>query len=450
MIEAPMPTRAEVNDIFNTLADGADGLVLAAETAIGVNPVACANMVVRLVREFRRPDFPPTTYAPGDTSLLVEPHGGTLVDRVAPADAREDISGLPVLRVDSEDLIDAEQIAFGTFSPLTGFMGSKALSAVLEDYRLPDGTVWPLPIVLRVAPEDARALGGADRVVLAGSDGVPHSVLDVFEIYEIDPDAIAERWFGTSSTAHPGVDWLARGPHTAIAGDVTLLSRMRPDNARYDLAPSQLRFIFAHKGWSRVVGFHTRNVAHRAHEYIQLEALRRTFADGLFISPVVGRRKVGDFLASTVLDSYQSLIDSGIYPEGRVLLSSFRTYARYAGPREAVFTALCRKNMGCSHIVIGRDHTGVGDFYAPDASQELFERLGDIGIRPVVFDAVGYDSEAKEFVEGSSGAAVEKISATRVRDLLAGGRPVPEWLLRPEVLQALRQRSAAGLPLVQD
>ena len=451
MIESPMPTRAEVNDIFNTLTDGADGLVLAAETAIGVNPVACANMVVRLVREFRRQDFPADTYTLSDTSLLMAPHGGTLVDRVAGPELRTQIDGLPRLEVGTEDLIDAEQIALGTFSPITGFMGSEALQSVLDGYRLPDGTAWPLPVVLRVPRDKAKSLAKVPRVVLTGADGVPHSVLDITEIYELDPAALAERWFGTASREHPGVDQLWRGNTSAIAGDVTLLSRVRSESARYDLAPSQLRFIFAHKGWSRVVGFHTRNVAHRAHEHIQLEALRRTHADGLFISPVLGRRKKGDFLPDAVLDSYQALIDAGVYPEGKVLLSSFRTYPRYAGPREAVFTALCRKNMGCSHIVVGRDHTGVGNFYAPDASHALFETLGDIGIRPVLFDAVGYDPEARSFVEsGAPGNRIETISATRVRDLLAAGKAVPEWLLRPEALQSLRQRTAAGLPIVQE
>jgi ATP sulfurylase len=449
MIEAPVPTRAEVNDIYNTLADGADGLVLAAETAIGVNPVACANMVVRLVREFRRKDFPADTYTLGETSLLVPPHGGTLITRIAPPHLRDQVDGLPRLEVNQEDLVDAEQIALGTFSPLSGFMDKTTLDAVLDTYRLPDGTVWPLPVVLRVPAESASALAGQPRVVLTGPDGVAHSILDVSEMFEIDPAAVAERWFGTGSREHPGVEQLYNHSRIAIAGDITLIAPARRANPQYELSPSQLRLIFTHKGWSRVVGFHTRNVAHRAHEYIQLKALQQTYADGLLISPVVGKRKTGDFLAETVMDCYQALIDGSIYPEGRVLLSGFQTYPRYAGPREAVFTALCRKNMGCSHFIIGRDHTGVGNFYAPDASQTLFAELGDIGIQPVLFDAVGYDPVAKEYVESAAGTATQAISATQIRDLLVAGEPVPEWLLRPEALQALREREQNGQPLVQ-
>lgn len=450
MIEAPVPTRAEVNDIYNTLADGADGLVLAAETAIGVNPVACANMVVRLVREFRRKNFPAETYTLGDTSLLVRPHGGELINRIAPPGLRDDLDGLPRLEVAKEDLVDAEQIATGTFSPLCGFMDRSSLESVLDDYRLPDGTVWPLPIVLRVSPERAQALAGQSKAVLTGPDGVPHSMIEISEIFEIDPAAVAQRWFGTESREHPGVAQLHSLSRTMVAGDITLIAPATRANPRYEMSPAQLRLIFTHKGWSRVVGFHTRNVAHRAHEYIQLKALERTHSDGLLISPVIGKRKSGDFLAETVLDGYQALIDAGIYPEGRVLLSSFLTYPRYAGPREAVFTALCRKNMGCSHFIIGRDHTGVGDFYSPDASQELFAALGDIDIKPVLFDAVGYDAAADEYVEAIEGAEVQAISATRVRDLLVAGEPVPEWLLRPEAYAALRKRVDDGRPLVQD
>jgi len=329
-------------------------------------------------------------------------------------------------------------------------MDRSTLESVLDDYRLPDGTVWPLPVVLRAAPEAAQTLAGQSKVVLTGPDGVPHSLLEISEIFEIDPAAVAERWFGTDSRAHPGVEQLYSRSRTLIAGDITLIAPATHANPRYEMSPAQLRLIFTHKGWSRVVGFHTRNVAHRAHEYIQLKALELTHSDGLLISPVVGRRKSGDFLAETVLDCYQALIDSGVYPEGRVLLSSFLTYPRYAGPREAVFTALCRKNMGCSHFIIGRDHTGVGDFYAPDASQALFAALGDIGIKPVLFDAVGYDAALEEYVETTAGDQVQAISATRVRDLLVAGEPVPEWLLRPEAFSALRKRVDAGHALVQD
>ena len=450
MIASPTPTRAEVNDIFNTLSDGADGLVLAAETAIGINPVACANMVVKLVREFRRDDFPTETYALTDTSLLVPPHGGSLVSRIASESESEATAGLPRLAVSEDDLTDAEQIAIGTFSPLTGFMDRETLSSVLDGNALPSGVVWPLPVVLTVAEAEAAAVRGKDRVVLTAPGGAPHSILDIREIYEIEPDALAGRWFGTESDEHPGVRRLRTGGSFAIAGDVTLIRRLPHANSRYDMTPSQLRFIFAHKGWSRIVGFHTRNVAHRAHEFIQMQALERTHADGLFISPVVGRRKPGDFLAETVFDCYQALMRSGAYPEGRVLLGSFQTYPRYAGPREAVFTALCRKNMGCSHFIVGRDHTGVGNFYAPDASHALFDALGDIGIELVPFDTVGHDASADRYVEGSDVAGVQAISATLVRDLLTSGSPVPEWLARPAVVEALRSRAASGKSLFQD
>ena len=450
MIEAPTPTRAEVNDIFNTLSDGADGLVLAAETAIGVNPVACANMVVRLVREYRRKDFPADRYTPEDTSLLAPPHGGVLINRIVPQSEIDDAADLPMLQVTTEDLVDAEQIGIGTFSPLTGFMDKACLNSVLDDYRLPNGTVWPLPIILQVPEERARNLSKNSRAVLVGPNGNPHSAIDISDIYPIEPDKVAERWFQTSSMDHPGVRKLHEAGQIAIAGDITVIKPADSANQQFELSPPQIRQVFSHKGWSRVVGFHTRNLAHRAHEFIQLAAMERTHADGLLISPVVGKRKPGDFLAGTVLDCYQALIEAGIYAEGRVLLSSFRTYPRYAGPREAVFTALCRKNMGCSHFIVGRDHTGVGNFYAPDASQALFEELGDIGIQPVLFGAVGYDADLDRYVESDTTNRVEPISATRIRDLLASRQPLPEWLLRAEVVRALENRLDSGKPLIQE
>ena len=181
------------------------------------------------------------------------------------------------------------------------------------------------------------------------------------------------------------------------------------------LTPSQTRFLFNQKGWERVVGFHTRNVAHRAHEHIQIEALRITDADGLLISPVIGPRKRGDFQSSAVLASYQACLESGIYPQNHAVLSGFASYPRYAGPREAVFTAICRQNMGCSHFIVGRDHTGVSDYYKPDDSQRLFETIGDIGIVPVFFGVIGYDATRDAYGEDLNGH-LAPISGTEVRE----------------------------------
>jgi pyruvate kinase len=453
MTSSPTPTRAEVNDIYNTLEDGADGLVLAAETAIGRYPVNCARMVVKIIQQFRDKaetgaDVFPTRIA--SPPVGSEPHGGHLVCRKP--EPRDDAAreGLPTLRVGDDELTDVEQIVRGTYSPVGGFMDRDCLASVLDGHRLPNGLVWTMPIVLPVAREAAARLGRGDRVVLARQDGSPHSVLDVSEIFQFDLDVLARKWFGTVSQAHPGVARIrARGDHF-LAGEVALIQPLPLPYRRYDLTPAQLRAVFAHKGWNRVVGFHSRNLVHRGHEALQLAALERTHADGLLISPVLGNSARGDFLPHLILDGYQAMLDYGLYPSGKVVLASFITYPRFAGPREAVFTALCRKNMGCSHFIVGRNHAGVDGFYGANDSRVLFDSLGDIGIEPVFFDAIGYDPSRERYIEVSSCGTAAPISGTGIRRALRAGEPLPNWMMRSEVQDVVRAAQMMNSPVFQD
>lgn len=441
MTSAPTPTRAEVNDIYNTLVDGADGLVLAAETAIGQYPVNCARMVVKVVQQFRQNtsgDARAIRVRPSDLLAGVEPHGGRLVHRTLGPAEDVDIKHLPALTAGDDELTDVEQIARGTFSPLCGFMDKEMLESVLENNRLPSGLAWTMPILLAVPEESARRFGKGERVVLTSTGGLAHSVLDVSEAYQFEPELLARKWFGTDSREHPGVARvLARGGHF-LSGNVTLIQPLPLPYRRYDLTPVQLRMLFGHKGWSRVVAFHSRNLVHRGHEAIQIAALERTYADGLLINPVIGNAKSGDFAPHLILDGYQAMLDYGIYPQGKVVLASFITYPRFAGPREAVFTALCRKNMGCSHFIIGRDHTGVGGFYGANANRELFDTLGDIGIEPIFFDAVGYDTQSERYVDVSACATARSISGTEIRRALKAGEALPNWMMRSEVQDVVR------------
>jgi pyruvate kinase len=441
MTSAPTPTRAEVNDIYNTLADGADGLVLAAETAIGKYPVDCARMVVKIVQQFQRKvngGIRGIQVRPSSLLAEVEPHGGRLVYlTLDPADLPA-IDELPRITVDDDELTDVEQIACGTFSPLRGFMDRECLESVLEVSRLPSGLVWTMPIVLAVPPETARRFTKGDRVLLVSKQGLPHSLLDISLTYDFDAELLARQWFGTSSPTHPGVARvLARGGHF-LAGEVKLLQPLPLRNRRYDLTPTQLRTVFAHKGWTRVVAFHSRNLVHRAHEAIQMAALERTHADGLLINPVVGSARPGDFLPRLILDSYQAMLDYGLYPPSKVVLAGFKTYARFAGPREAVFTALCRKNMGCSHLIVGRDHSGVGASQEVNASRKLFEDLGEIGIEPVFFDAIGYDTHSERYVDLHACETAKPISGTEIRRALMAGKSLPNWMMRTEVQDFVR------------
>ena len=451
MVASPTPTRAEVNDVYNTLADGANGLVLAAETAIGQYPIRCATMVVRLIHEYRNPrPVDGSAWREDPVSSLVAPHGGVLVHRELAAKDRAALARLPFLAVRDTELMDCEQFALGTYSPLEGFMDRATLESVLEHNRLPDGTTWTMPIVLQADAATAAALAPGACVALGAGNAEPVAVLDVTEVYQADLSGIVKRWFGTGSRDHPGVDRLMRGGDRFVAGPVTLVRRAVSSLRQYELTPAQTRFIFAHKGWSKVVGFHTRNAIHRVHEHIQLVALDESGADGLFVSPVIGPKKKDDFLPEPIMRSYQLMLEFGFYPKGRVVLGSFATYSRYCGPREAVFTALCRKNMGCSHFIVGRDHTGVGDFYAPDANRRLFGELEGLGIAPVFFEDIGYDATTDAYRPVAGDSVPKSISGTEARAALRAGCRLPEWFMRDVVQDMLLGEIAAGRPVFCD
>jgi pyruvate kinase len=441
MVTAISPTRAEVNDIFNTLQDGANGLVLAAETAIGNYPVECASMIARMIRQHGEEIAPEKVADFLPVSLLAEPVGGRLV---ADSDPVEVPSDAPRLAVGMTDIMDCRQFATGVYSPLAGFMGSDMLASVIADNRTPEGHPWTLPVVLQTTPEKAAGISAGEPLVLTDAAGNAQAVVDVTEIYQPDLDRLLTDWFGSDSDDHPGVKRVRDGGPVFIAGPVRLAGSAAAEFRDYALSPSQTRTIFSHKGWNRVVGFHTRNAPHRAHEFIQLAAMERAGADGLLISPVIGPKKPGDFEADAVLAAYQAVLNAGIYPEGRAVLAAFATWSRYAGPREAVFTALCRRNMGCSHFIIGRDHTGVGDFYAPDANIRFFEQLGDIGIEPLFFDEIAFDAAKGSFGPASDINDPASISGTEVRSRLREGRKLPGWFMRTEAQQALFEMIGRG------
>jgi pyruvate kinase len=449
MIQQPGPTRAEVNDVITTLESGADGLVLAAETAIGVNPIASANMIARLIRTFEsKQSRGEEGYDPKDPgSLLVPPHGNRLVDRLMDKGMLGELKGLRRMILDREGLMDCEQIALGTFSPLTGFMDYDTTHAVLTNSRLPNNLAWPMPILLPLNSVTDFEPRVGERLILCDPSGNQRATIDISQLFELDLHSVSKAWFGTSDPAHPGVARLIARGNRFLAGTISLIERSQSLYRPYELTPSQTRSIFAHKGWTRVVGFHTRNPAHRVHEYLQLAALTSTHADGLFISPVIGPTKKGDFLPGPIMQSYQTLIELGTYPEGRVVLGSFSTYSRFAGPREAVFTALCRKNMGCSHFIVGRDHAGVGNFYGPDAFTRYIEQLGDLGIELVKFDATGYDPIRGAYVPASMGGTNSSISGTQVRDAIRNKKPLPDWFMRKEIQKMLIHELESGRPI---
>jgi ATP sulfurylase len=449
MVDQPTPTRAEVNDIYNTLLDGADGLVLAAETAIGKYPVGCAEMVTRLVREFEYGQQHPSPLPTTVHSTLVEPHGGCLVHRSTPGADTGSLAFDTALTVNDTVLLDCEQIAHGGYSPLTGFMGSESLHSVLAHNRLPSGLVWPMPIVLQVRVEQAAVIRPGHRIALLDADGMVHSLVDVTELHPVDLERMSSLWFGTTSSNQPGVARLAGGGSHFVAGDITLVRPCHSAGRGLELLPEQSRAIFVNKGWSKVVGFHTRDVAFRIDEHIQLSALEEADADGVFISPITGpgRWKGDGWSMHAITRSYQRAIDCGFYPRGRVLLGAIPSYRRWCGPREAAFAALREKNRGCTHFVVGSGGRELAESGTLREQRDYFYSLGDCGITPIFVDPLGWNAQTRTFRRWTEGDLASRATANQMRDQLGTSVPLPDWLVRPEVQDMLREDMSAGRPV---
>jgi len=438
MVNRKIPTRAEVNDIANTLADGADGLVLAAETAIGDYPVECVKMVRRLINVFELSTEQKTIgniLKHSDAHLqFVQPYGGQLINRMKYDVDRNMIKGLRSLFVDETVLFDAEQIGTGGYSPLEGFMTRDEIHSVLDHYRLPNGVIWTLPIVLQASGEKLKDFRAGDQIALVSpKDNQAYAILHLEDIYAFNFEDIAKGWFKTDDSNHPGVQRLRTSGEYFLGGKIDLIKRIDTPHRRFTLTPSQTRHVFEKKGWNTIAGFHTRNVIHRAHEYLQLSALDKYHIDGLFVHPVIGPKKESDFSADIILKSYSLMMEK--YYTCNTFLAGLLSYSRYAGPREAVFTAICRKNYGCTHFIVGRDHTGVAGFYQPDESRRLFDAVGDIGIRIIFFDEVYYCSKCKLYTENCDHGRAEAlyISGSEARKLIRSGQYPPEWFMRPDI-----------------
>jgi sulfate adenylyltransferase len=366
-------------------------------------------------------------------SHLIRPHGGELVDRTG---ARpDDLDTLEVLTLTSREVSDLDMLATGALSPLTGFMGRRDYEGVLEDMHLTSGLPWALPVCLAVATAPS-----GDRVALAHESGRALAVLEVDEVFEYDKELEAERCFRTTDTDHPGVARLFAQADRYVAGRVTVFDRLEPSFPELHLDPAETRALFAERGWKRVVGFQTRNPIHRAHEYLTKCALETV--DGLLIHPLVGETKSDDVPAATRVKAYEVLIE-GYYPKDRVVVSSFPAAMRYAGPREAIWHAICRKNYGCSHFIVGRDHAGVGSYYGTYDAQLIFDEFEphELDIEPMFFEhsfwckVCGQMATAKTCPHGGDDHVF--LSGTKVRELLSNGELPPAEFSRPEVANIL-------------
>jgi sulfate adenylyltransferase len=386
------------------------------------------------------------------TEDLVAPHGGTLVDRFVPAEDvevfRARAAALPQLTLDARELADLELIAVGAASPLTGFLGSADYESVLEDLRLADGTVWPLPFTLAVTDEDRGLLDTGGAAALHDATGALWGAIEIEEIFERDPVAEARAVYGTDDAAHPGVAYLLDRPRWLVAGPVSVVGLPADlPFAQHRLTPRALRAEIARRGWRDVAGFQTRNPIHRAHEHLTKLALE--VADGLVIHPLVGETKGDDVPASVRFQAYETLVEN-YYPAQRTILAAFPAAMRYAGPREAVFHAVVRKNYGITRLIVGRDHAGVGKYYGPYAAQEIFDRFAkdELGVSPLKFEPTFFcracDNLASTRTCPHDASARLELSGTRVREILKSGGRLPVEFTRPEIAEVLRAHYGAG------
>jgi sulfate adenylyltransferase len=368
------------------------------------------------------------------TEALISPHGGVLVDRTG--ERPGDVDELEVVTLTGREVSDLDMLASGALSPLEGFMGRRDYASVVESMHLTGGLPWALPVCLAV---DGTGPTG-DRVALADESGRKLAVLEVGEVYDYDKEREAENCFRTTDDAHPGVARLYAQKPRYLSGRVTVFERPEPAFPELARDPAETRAAFAERGWKRVVGFQTRNPIHRAHEYLTKVALETV--DGLLVHPLVGDTKGDDVPADVRVNCYRVLLD-GYYPEDRVLLSAFPAAMRYAGPREAIWHAICRKNYGCSHFIVGRDHAGVGDYYGTYDAQLIFDDFEphELDIEPMFFEhsffcrACGTMASAKTCPHDQEQHVF--LSGTKVRQMLGEGEVPPEQFTRREVAEVL-------------
>lgn len=320
---------------------------------------------------------------------MIEPHGGSLVDRVVTEshaeNLREAVEDGPHIQLDDKRYQEAINIATGRFSPVKGFLGQNDFLKVVQDMTLEDGTVWPIPIILDVDAEKANDLSPSEKAGLLDPEGDLIGTIDVTEIYRFNKEDTAAGVFGTTETEHPGVANLYALDEFLVGGELKLFEEYRYND--HDLLPKESRVLFDNWGWETVVGFQTRNAPHRAHEYIQKSALEHT--DGILVQPKLGDKKEGDYRDEVILGAYERLIEN-YYTDKVIALSVFPSQMRYAGPREALYDAIVRKNQGCTHFVVGHDHAGVGDYYDGLDAHRIFDEVSNIGIQPLFYTYVFY------------------------------------------------------------
>ncbi len=364
------------------------------------------------------------------TTDLILPHGGKLINKYVEKNNED----LRTFEVSSDIRNDAENIATGVFSPLEGFMNQDDLVSVLKEGRLRNSIPWTIPIILDVEKKIAAQMQDLGDIVLC-SGGEKFGIMHVEEIYGYNKDEIAAAVYGTTDVNHPAVNRLFKMKEFLVGGELEVFRMKEKDEIqKFRMYPPQTRSEIKKRGWKTVVGFQTRNVPHVAHEMLQKAALN--IYDGLFVNPLIGKKKIGDFTDSLIIDAYESLI-MNYFPKNRVLFSTIHTLMRYAGPREAIHHAIMRKNFGCTHFIVGRDHAGVGNYYPPFAAQEIFNEYPDLDIEPVFFPSFYFCKKCMSFANEKTCPhgieSKEELSGTMIRKMVNSGQIPKKHLMRPEI-----------------
>ena len=365
---------------------------------------------------------------------LILPHGGKLINKYI----EKNYDDLKSFEVSSDIRNDAENIATGVFSPLEGFMIQEDFLNVLKEGRLSNSIPWTMPIILDTEKEIAKQMKEL-RVVALCSRGEKFGIMNVEEIYGYEKENVANAVYGTIDVNHPGVNRLFKMKEFLVGGGVKIFHLKDNDEIqKFRMYPAETRSEIVKRGWKTVVGFQTRNVPHVAHEMLQKAALN--IYDGLFVNPLIGKKKIGDFTDSLIINAYESLI-MNYFPKNRVLFSTIHTTMRYAGPREAIHHAIMRKNLGCTHFIVGRDHAGVGNYYPPFAAQEIFNEYPDLDIIPVIFPSFYFCkkciSYANEKTCPHGVESKEELSGTMIRQMVNSGKIPEKHLMRPEISELI-------------
>ena len=366
---------------------------------------------------------------------MINAHGGKLVNRVTDADP----SGLLSIDISADLANDVENIADGIFSPLEGFLNKQDFESVLSKGRLENNIAWTIPTVLDVDDETGKKMKEAGDVLLKNPDGTGIAILHVEDVYSYDKQSTASGVYGTNDDSHPGVAKTNSMNNFLVGGKIDFIQRQNETEIRkHRMTPIETRKAFDDAGWKTIVAFQTRNPPHVAHEMLQKTAI--TTRDGVFVNPLIGKKKPGDFKDEIIVKAYETMI-ANYYSENRCQLSTLHTEMKYAGPKEAIHHAIMRQNYGCTHIIIGRDHAGVGNFYDPFAAHKIFDDYPELEIQPIFFPAFFYCKKCLTFTNPKvcphDADSREQISGTKLREMIQNGQSPSEFILRPEVAKVI-------------